>query len=87
MVGLGSIVSRPATVGNLKEAIGRAVRREGQKEPMTEESWIRVSSVSSLCPREEVLSARLKITRPDIVNEDSGITFAHGTALHRKSVV
>ena len=52
------------------------------QQPIHEDSWIRVSSLGSVCEREEVLCARDGVDRVRIDDGDSVVNFAHGHAVH-----
>lgn len=45
-------------------------------------SYVRASSVPSLCPREEVICALRGVERLDNVDAGLNLTFLHGTSLH-----
>lgn len=51
---------------------------------LTSNSYIRSSSFPSLCPREEVLCAREKVTRTNKITADLNIIFQHGHGLHHQ---
>jgi hypothetical protein len=56
--------------------------RSREVEPLKEDGYVRASSLPNLCPREEVLAARLEISRKDDINADLNLTFAQGTGMH-----
>lgn len=66
----------------LKPLIKAILRENRDKEPLTPEAWIRISGLSYMCAREEVLCAREGLTREDPVDHDLGLIFEHGNALH-----
>ena len=66
----------------LKPLIREAIKEERKKPPLEADSWIRISGVSYLCAREEVLCAREVVERTDDVEADLSLVFEHGNALH-----
>ena len=60
----------------------KALRERRSIPPMSEDSWIRVSSVGGMCAREEVLCAKHNVTREDIFDGYVGINFQIGNAIH-----
>lgn len=76
--GLGEAAFAPA----LKDLFKIHLGEERDKPPPTPDSWMRVSSLASLCAREEVLVAKENLVRKDKVNPDLATIFAHGHALH-----
>jgi CRISPR/Cas system-associated exonuclease Cas4 (RecB family) len=66
----------------LRPLIRDAIRENRDKPPLEADSWIRMSGVSYLCAREEVLCARDGVTREDKVEPDLALIFEHGNALH-----
>jgi hypothetical protein len=57
-------------------------KEERRVKPLTSQGWLRVSALSSLCAREEVLAAILDIERHDFIDTDLLLTFNHGHGLH-----
>jgi hypothetical protein len=49
---------------------------------LEETSWLRASMLADLCPREEVIAARMKVTRTEVIKPDLNLVFAHGHGLH-----
>jgi hypothetical protein len=78
---LDKVVSR-SPVGFIKSLVQQYFKKEELKYPLSKESWIRMSAVSSLCAREEVLVARFNVIRKDKITSDLNLTFLHGTSLH-----
>lgn len=66
----------------LKSLMHKVLREEREVSPMTNDSWLRVSLFSGLCAREEVLCARTRVVRPNIIDSDLMLIFEHGHALH-----
>lgn len=56
--------------------------RVNSKAPMKVTDWIRASSLSSICAREEVLASKFGIERVDSTDSDLNLTFAQGTGMH-----
>lgn len=50
--------------------------------PLKPGDWIRASSLSSICAREEVLAAQQGIERAKSTDADLNLTFAQGTGMH-----
>jgi hypothetical protein len=69
-------------VGALVKMIGEKFRKEELIQPMKTDGFLRPSGFSMLCPREEVLCARLNTVRKQEFDADTMLTFAHGRALH-----
>jgi len=77
------LVKKKKRTASAHELIEKALREEIREyPPLRPESWLRVSSVGSLCPREEVLASREGIVRRQGINPDLGMVFAMGHALH-----
>jgi len=74
----------PATAaeGRLKLLLKEVLEEEREVLPMEADGWIRVSRISGICSREEVLCATEGLIRADEVGADLGAIFAHGHALH-----
>lgn len=68
--------------GELKPLIKECLKGAFAGEPLKKGSWIRVSSLSTLCPREEVLRSKDNVVRDDPYDGDLGLIFEHGHALH-----
>lgn len=60
----------------------RALKERRSVPPMSEDTWIRVSSIGGMCAREEVLCSKHNIIREDIVDGYAGINFQMGNAIH-----
>ena len=74
-------LARPDTP-SLVSLINEKFLRTRPIPPPTAESFLRASSLPSLCAREEALAARLKIERVDQVDVDLNLTFAQGSGMH-----
>lgn len=81
-MGLAKVVRAVKDQQLLKNLIGKALERKEPKLPIHPGSYLRASSLASICAREEVLCALFKIVRVDDVSGDLGLIFAHGTGLH-----
>ncbi len=68
--------------GELVVLARRRLREDSKKHPLRVEDWVRVSSLSFLCAREETLCAFKKVIRTDTVTSDLQVVFEHGHALH-----
>lgn len=80
---LSNLVRKQKKTTSAHELIEKALREEIREyPPMRPESWLRVSSIGGVCPRQEVLSSRLNVTRREGINPDLGMVFAMGHALH-----
>lgn len=66
----------------LVDLIHQALSEKRVKHPMREDDWVRVSSIGSMCPREEVLVAKHHLLREEYIGGDQGINFALGHAVH-----
>jgi len=65
--------------------IGRIRDRFKSEEPqpaLTPDSYLRCSSLSSMCPREEVLCAVNNVVRNQVISVDLSLVFSLGNALH-----
>ena len=81
-MGLGSLV-KAASAGppSIKGTL-RSFKRSEQVPYLTEDGWIRASGFAMLCPREEVLCARERLTRVREIETDLLLIFEHGNGLH-----
>lgn len=80
---LGDVVTAAsAAQGSLKKLIRLTLHEERVIPALTDTSYMRVSSLASLCAREEVLASRLGAVRRDVIDADLKLIFAHGTGLH-----
>jgi hypothetical protein len=83
-MGLGAALARLSPIGTVKELLKARYKTTEVVQPMTADGWIRVSSLATLCPREEAICALKSIVRTKEFNGDSAMTFAHGKALHHQ---
>lgn len=67
---------------SLIRVISEKFKEDREVPPLTPQSWLRVSALSSLCAREEVLASLLRVNRHDIIGTDLLLTFNHGHGLH-----
>lgn len=80
---LASLVrDRKAEKNSLVGLISDALKESRDKTPMAEEDWVRVSSIGSMCPREEVLCSNNNIVREDSFDGYVGLNFELGNAVH-----
>lgn len=68
--------------GELVQLVRKRMRQDDKKQPLRVDDWIRVSSLSYLCAREEVLCSSKRIIRTDTISSDLQVIFEHGHALH-----
>lgn len=84
-MGLGSL-AKAAIAGNaspsLKKHIRAGFKRSEEVPYPTKESWIRASGFAMMCPREEVVCARERVTRVREIETDLLLIFEHGHGLH-----
>lgn len=66
----------------LTEAIKTFFKEERTVLPLEHDSWMRISSAGTLCPREEVICSLYNKERTEIIDGDSGMNFEHGHAVH-----
>ena len=66
----------------LTDVIKNSYRQLRVTEPITEDDWIRVSSVGNLCQREEVICSVNSVVREEVIDGDTGMNFEHGHAVH-----
>lgn len=77
-------VFRRGTEGGdrVTDLIHRALAENRKSGPMLHEDWIRVSSIGSMCPREEVLCSKNNVIRERSFDGDAGLNFGLGNAIH-----
>lgn len=68
--------------GSLKSLIETGFREEQVVQPPTADSFFRISKISSLCAREEVLCAQHEVVRKETLDARSLLIFLHGSSLH-----
>jgi hypothetical protein len=82
-MGLGNVVAAASSAqGSLKKLIRARLVEDREVPCLDAKSYLRVSALADMCPREEVLASTLQITRRRVVDADLGLIFAHGHALH-----
>lgn len=80
---LGDVVTAASSAqGSLKALIRASLREENDIPFHTDKSYLRVSALANMCPREEVIAASRLIVRKDVIDADLKLIFAHGTGLH-----
>lgn len=67
---------------SLVDLIKSSMAERSISPPIYEDTWIRVSSIGTLCEREEVLCSINNVERERVVSADSAVNFAHGHAVH-----
>ena len=72
----------PPKEGQLVALIRKTLRENRTKPPPDKDTWLRVSSLASLCAREEVICSREGTERDDKISGDLGLIFEHGHGLH-----
>lgn len=60
----------------------RTARSKREHPPLTSDSWMRVSALGYMCPREEVLASLLSVHRTGVVTPDEQLTYAIGSGYH-----
>lgn len=78
----GKVLAAASTQGALKTLLKKGLATETPVPYLTPDSYIRVSSFSRMCPREEIICAKEKLEREDSIEPDLQLIFAHGHALH-----
>lgn len=81
-MGFGKVVRAAKASTPLLDLISARFRQDEAQPPLTPESYVRCSGLSSMCTREEVLCAINGIERRKVVEADLNLIFSHGTALH-----
>lgn len=81
-MGFDKVVQKATGAQSLKQLIKLKLHEKREVPWLTPESYLRVSSLATLCAREEVLAAMHKSVRVDEVSPDLALVFAHGTGLH-----
>jgi len=80
---LHRLIRKQKKTESAHELIEKALRQDVREHhPMRPETWLRMSSVGGMCPRQEVLMSRGNIIRREGINPDLGMVFAIGHALH-----
>lgn len=81
-MGLGNVVAAAAANSSLKRLLKAKFREDRAVPWLDEKSYLRVSALSEMCAREEVICASKLVRRSRAVEVDLNLIFAHGTALH-----
>lgn len=80
---LHRLVRKEKHTEDIKELIEKTLRQSVTPiYPLGPDDWFRVSSIGSVCPREEVLCAREGVVREDRVSPDLGMVFEMGHGIH-----
>lgn len=79
---LGSVFREARSRGSLIDVLTKTWKREQIRQPLQADDYIRVSSIASLCAREETLRNKLNRPERELLKADLLLTFLHGTALH-----
>lgn len=78
----GKVVRAAKAPSPLIDLIRERFKSEEPQPPLTPNSYLRCSSLSSICPREEVLCVTNNVMRSQVVSVDLNLVFSLGTALH-----
>lgn len=79
---LGSAFTAAFARGSLKQLLEASFREEKVVPPPTLETYYRISSISSVCAREEVLCHQHQVTRKETFDAKTLLIFLHGMSLH-----
>lgn len=80
---LSRLFKKPKKTVTIKDLIESAMRSPPQEvAPMNSDDWIRISSLGSVCPREEVLRYIHSVPNKKLIGPDLGLTFEEGHAVH-----
>lgn len=80
---LSRLVRKQKKTASAKELIETAMRQVIEEiPPMRPDDWLRISSIGGICPREQVLRARLNVPRRKGMDPDMGVTFEFGHDVH-----
>ncbi|HLG36937.1 MAG TPA: hypothetical protein VI338_02280, partial [Nitrososphaera sp.] len=64
------------------DAIKRSFQSKRETRPLGSEGWLRVSSLGSICPREEVLCSVNGVVREEWLDSGTMVNFEFGNAIH-----
>src|SRR3954463_6849643 len=78
----GKGVRAAKTVTPLVALIRDRFKSEEPEPPLNPESYLRCSSLSSVCAREEVLRVIYDVIRSKVISVDLNLVFSVGKALH-----
>lgn len=81
-MGIGSVVASAVSQASIKKILRDRYREERAHPWLDDKSYLRVSSLSGMCPREEVICAQNLVSRTKVVEAELSMTFTHGHALH-----
>lgn len=80
---LSRLVRKQKKTSSAKELIEAAMRQAiAEFPPMKPDDWFRISSIGGICPRAEVLRARLNVPRRAGIDPNLGLTFEFGHDVH-----
>lgn len=79
---LASVFAAAHSTSSLKSLIESSFREQSVVPPPTADTYFRVSKISSLCSREEVLCHKHDVTRRETFDAKTLLIFLHGTSLH-----
>jgi len=80
---IGKILrSSISTATSLVDVVSKAAMRSEVREPLLVDGNVRVSMLHKLCARKETLRFIHKVSEPDDVDADLGLTFAMGSGMH-----
>jgi hypothetical protein len=68
--------------GELVFLARKHLKEDRSKPALGPNDWLRVSGLSFLCAREEILCARYDLPRKDEISADLSVIFEHGHSLH-----
>lgn len=81
-MGMGSAFAATGSRSSLKQLLEEGFVEEKIVPPPTVDTYYRISSISSVCSREEVLCNQHDVTRKEKFNANTLLIFLHGTSLH-----
>jgi hypothetical protein len=81
-MGLAGALLSTHSKSSLKSILEASFREESITPPPTPDTYFRVSKISSVCAREEVLCYQHEVTRKETLDARSLLIFLHGSALH-----
>lgn len=81
-MGFGKVVRAAKATTPLIGLIRDKFKSEEPEPPLTSESFVRCSSLSSVCPREEVLRVIHEVVRAKVISVDLNLVFSVGKGLH-----
>lgn len=81
-MGFGKVVRAAKATTPLIGLIRDQFKSQEPEPPLTPDSYLRCSSLSSVCAREEVLRVIYEVIRSKVISVDLNLVFSVGTALH-----